>query len=283
MRTSIKVLLIGSTAAAVSVALWKRRRIVSAAESVAVTTEIVAKKAVDVVRSAVGRYGKIPSSVVATFVRHGLPALIDKYAEGFPWPLAASIIELESEGDPSKVNKKSGAAGIVQILAKYPRGLTYEQRLNADDSLRVIMPEWRNFLQKAKAAGVTDPVELFAYVYFAHNGGIGALQVALKHAGEGFDRAVAYYRNMPWLKSKAYRAAEKAKQPIPPEEVEAYNRAIDTLIRKRIAVARRVAAHALAWASIEGKVKSGNLAGALGSFAVELDGGWTDWELPEVW
>lgn len=259
MRTAAKLVLIGSVAAALGVALWKRRRISSAAQSAAVTTAIVAKKAADVVRSAVGSYGSIPGSVVKRFVQYGIPGMIDKYAGGFPWALAAAIIELESGGDPTRENK-SGATGLVQILGgRNSRGLSKEQRLDPDVSLRTILPEWRNFLQMAKNAGVTDPTELFAYVYFAHNGGIGALQVALKHASEGFDKAVAYFRNMPWVK------------PSSKVDPEAHERNIDTLIRKRIAVARRVAAHALAWATIEGQVKGGNLAGALGAFVVEID------------
>lgn len=259
MRTAAKLVLIGSVAAALGVALWKRRRISSAAQSAAVTTAIVAKKAADVVRSAVGSYGSIPGSVVKRFVQYGIPGMIDKYAGGFPWALAAAIIELESGGDPTRENK-SGATGLVQILGgRNSRGLSKEQRLDPDVSLRTILPEWRNFLQMAKNAGVTDPTELFAYVYFAHNGGIGALQVALKHASEGFDKAVAYFRNMPWVKPSAK------------VDPEAHERNIDTLIRKRIAVARRVAAHALAWATIEGQVKGGNLAGALGAFVVEID------------
>ena len=259
MRTSVKIVLLASVTGALGVALWKRRRIASAASSAAVTTEIVAKKAVDVVRAAVGSYGSIPGSVVKRFVEYGISGMIDKYASGFPWALAASIIELESGGDPTRENK-SGATGLVQILGgRNSRGLTKEQRLDPDKSLETILPEWRNFLSMAKAAGVTDPTELFAYVYFAHNGGVGALKVALKHASEGFDRAVAYFRDMSWVKPSAK------------DDPEAHERNIDTLIRKRIAVARRVAAHALAWATIEGRVKGGNLAAALGSFVVDLD------------
>ena len=76
MRTSVKIVLLASVTGALGVALWKRRRIASAASSAAVTTEIVAKKAVDVVRAAVGSYGSIPGSVVKRFVEYGISGMI---------------------------------------------------------------------------------------------------------------------------------------------------------------------------------------------------------------
>lgn len=269
MRTAAKVILVSSVAAALGVALWKRRRIASAAASAAVTTEIVAKKAVDVVRAAVGKYGKIAGSTVDNFRRYNLSTLIDQYRGDLPWALAAAVIEIESGGNPEAANR-SGARGILQILSQYNRGLTDEQRHDPEASMRVIFPELAGFARKARAAGVTDPYDIARYVYYGHNAGAAALAVILKHAGEGFDKAVGYYRNMPWVKPSAK------------VDPEAHERNIDTLIRKRIAVANRVASHMLAWATIENQVKAGNLSAALGSFVVEIDEPITVYEYEEA-
>jgi hypothetical protein len=247
VRTSAKVILIVSGTAALGLALWKRRRIAGVAESVVNQTSAVVARVVDVVQAAVGSYGKIPGSTVKRFVDNGLPALITKHLPDF---------ELESGGDPQKINSKSGARGLVQIISKYPRGLTAEERLDADKSLQVIAPEWKDFLRKVRAAGVTDPTETYAFTYFGHNAGVAALAAALKHATEGFDRAITYYRNMDW------------ECPVSKCGAEEHERAIDRLIDRRRAVARRVAAHTFAWAAIEDRVKSGQLA-ALGSLVVD--------------
>ena len=199
-----------------------------AARSKSVTTaaQVVATKIVAAERGVVRKVAKmaISNDVLDNFTKHNLFALIEqtrtdpKTGVAFPPSLAAAMIEIESTGDPGIFNyypngvgkppKKVGhwhpgdplpdgtngqpnawAAGLVQIIRKYPRGLTLAQRLDPLKSLQVIMPEWRTFYARASSAGLSG-VPLWAAVYFAHNQGAGSQQKALGNLASGFEAAV---------------------------------------------------------------------------------------------
>lgn len=273
-----KTLLIGGAAAAGAGAVYLALRGGRGARAVQVTREmleaapVAAREAVKAapaaaaaaVRKAVRAVSGIPQTVLDNFKKYNLVSLIDKHAGGLPFGLAAGIIYAESKGDAEIVNKKSGAAGLVQIMPRYPRGLTPEQRKDPDAALRVIMPEWRSFLQMARGAGVTDERDQWSYVYYGHNQGVGALKIVLRYAKEGFEGALQHYRSFPWLKPKSYKdevaAAKKEKrQPraMTADEQAAYDKAVAAHIAACIRVARTAADKGAEFAAIESQLKGG--------------------------
>jgi len=176
----------------------------------------------------------ITDKVLGNFRTYGIPALIESARDGFPWALAAAIVEVESGGDPGIYNyylngvgkspKKVGywragqplpdgkdgrphawAAGLCQIIRKFPRGLTLAERLDPAKSLGVMLLEWRDFTARASKAGLTG-ASLWSAIYFGHNQGIGNLIAGLKYAGQGI-AAVIKQAPYPNVKDKAARAA----------------------------------------------------------------------------
>ena len=235
------------------------------ATKIETATQTVAAAVKEGARKVVRTVSGIPQAVLDNFKKYDIAALIDKYRDGLPWGLGAGIIYVESKGDPTIVNKKSGATGLVQILGgSNSRGLTAEQRKDPDASLRVIMPEWRRFLQRAKDAGVTDERDQWSYTYYAHNQGAGAQQIVLKYAAEGFESALQHYRNFPWLKPKAYRAevaaakkAGKAQRAMTAEEQAAYEKSVAAHIASATKVARTAADKSAEFAAAEASIKGG--------------------------
>lgn len=217
---------------------------------------------VQLVRRGATMVSGIAQAVLDNFKRWNIAALIDKYRDGFPWGAAAGIIYVESKGDAEVVNKKSGATGLVQIMPAYPRGLTEAQRKNPDDSLRVIMPEWRSFLKRAKDAGVTNERDQWSYVYYGHNQGAGALAVVLKYANEGFEQSLQHYLNFPWLMPRSYKdakaAAKKAGTKVrdmTADELAVYAKAVAAHVAAATQVARLAADKGAEFAAAESSIK----------------------------
>jgi hypothetical protein len=219
-------------------------------EKAQAVSQKVVERATDVVKKIVAAVGGIPKFVVDNFNKNNLPELIEKYRGDFPWSVAAAIIHKESKGVADSTNP-SGATGILQIV-KPRAGMTKEDRTDPAKSLAAIVPEWQRFLRKIRAAGITDPHEQWAWVYYGHNTGEGALGIALTHVSEGLEKAATYYRN-PWAKPKKGETKEQA---------------IDRDIAARVAYARTVADTAVEWAVVEQNMKSGNMAGVLSSIVV---------------
>ena len=290
-----KTLLIGGAAAAGAGLVYLAARGGRGARVVQVTREMLeaapieavaraamplAEPAAAVVRKAVKAVSGIPQLVLDNFKKYNLVSLIDKHAGGLglPFGLAAGIIYVESKGDAEIVNKKSGAAGLVQIMPKYPRGLTKEQRLDPDAALRVIVPEWRDFLQWARDAGVTDERDQWSYVYYGHNQGRGALQIVLPYAKEGFEGALQHYRSFSWLRPKSYKdevaAAKKAgRKPreMTAEERAAYDAAVAAHIKQCIKMARIAADKGAEFAAAEASLKGGAAVVGAGDDALDDD------------
>jgi hypothetical protein len=127
-----------------------------------------------------------------------------------PWALCAAIGHAESEhdpfvfnyhgaqhmergrwdGDPATIPDGTGgrpnawAVGWLQIIRKFPRGLSLPDRFIAALEARVLFPEWQHFYDTSKAAGLTGR-DLYAAVYFGHNQGSGRLAEGLPHAAKG--------------------------------------------------------------------------------------------------
>lgn len=258
MERRSKIIIAGGAVAMGGLALYVAYRNRGVITSAAAPVVEAARAAVERVVAAIG---KISKKTLENFAKYNVTALIDKYREGFPWAAAAGIIDIES-GGYAKAENKSGATGIVQILGgKNSRGLSKEQRLDPETSLKTIMPEWRRFLQQAKDAGVTNVEDQWAYVYYGHNQGAGALKAVLPYASEGFEASLTHYRNFPWLK------------PSKDSDPAGHEKAVVAHIKAATAVARKAAGRGLEFAAIESKLKGGDMAGVLGSLVVE-DSGW---------
>jgi hypothetical protein len=153
----------------------------------------------------------IDAAVISRFKQHGLPALIAKHCGAvFPWELACAIVEIECAGDPGAFNyydasgkmhrgswvdgtplpdgadgrPNAWAAGVCQIIGKYPRGLSLAERFDADKSLGVVVPEWKVFYARARLAGLHG-FDLNAATYLGQNQGGGALGKGLQNAHGG--------------------------------------------------------------------------------------------------
>lgn len=158
--------------------------------------------------------------VAANLVAYGLADVIethrlDEHGHGLPWELVASVGHVESEHDPYAFNfyrkgedgkqhlcrgrwdgedatlpdgegdkPHAWAAGWLQIIRPYPRGLTLRQMFDPAEEARVILPELRRYYQRASAAGLTGR-DLYAAVYFGHNQGPVRLYAGLSHAAKG--------------------------------------------------------------------------------------------------
>lgn len=184
------------------------------------------------VEKVVTKSGAIPQKVLENFRKYNVGQLIEKHRGSFPWALAASIIELESTGDPGIYNywnpnrkPKPGysvdywrpgqplpdgkderhnayAVGLCQIISRFPRGLTLEQRFDPDKSLAVIMPEWRTTLGQALGYGLAAPVA-WAVTYFRHNQGVGFATKGLEAAAKtGSFEAIVKASGLPEQKPK---------------------------------------------------------------------------------
>ena len=149
------------------------------------------------------------------FAKYNIPGLITRVssASSLPAALIAAVVDMESCGEPGKFNfypngvgnppKKVGtwvpgtalpdgtagqpnawAAGLMQIIRKYPRGLSLAERFDPTNSLRVTVlgvpqnPGLADFYARAAAKGLTGR-DLWAASYYGHNQGGGPLNKAL--------------------------------------------------------------------------------------------------------
>lgn len=165
----------------------------------------------------VARMG-IADEVLQNFRTYNVAALIEQTRGSFPWALAAAMVEIESGGDAGIYNyypngvgtppKKVGywragqplpdgtngqpnawAAGLCQIIRKYPRDLSLAERFDPLKSLQKMMPEWRAFYSRASKAALVGPA-LWAAVYFGHNQGGPNLSSGLAKAPGTFEAVV---------------------------------------------------------------------------------------------
>jgi hypothetical protein len=188
-----------------------------------------------------------------------------KIVREIPWALGAAIGHVESEHGPFAFNyyhrdaqgkqhleraewdgrdetlpdgtngkPNAWAAGWLQIIRPYPRGLTLRARFDAEAEAKVLFPEWRTFYARAQAAGLTGR-DLYAATYFGHNQGAGRLTRGLFFAHKGLVSVV---------NNSGLTDAPTA--------------------QRALVVALRVASLVPEWAALEERIKSGALAAECG-------------------
>lgn len=189
---------------AVALAFRERQQIVRAAERV----EEAGKRLAEAV---VTKTGVISSAVLKNFADHGIGTILESHRGALPWALAAAVVELESKGDPGAYNYYPGddfkatikrdvwrpgqplpdgkdgrphawAAGLMQIIRKFDRKLTLEERFDPAKSAAVILPELAGFY---RASAMLSGPAVWAATYFGHNQGVGSLTEGLKNASAG--------------------------------------------------------------------------------------------------